>query len=407
VALDRILVLPHVASSRFGTCLERPFSFYYSPDSLSNLGISTISQAGFKGWLSRQAQAPSTQYARFVVGGRHEVVVFEAGAKEDAAGVVEDVTCLSKGWWDVRAGAMTVFAPVGDWKRATALETFGKEVAAGFREREMSAPSDVLVVEYDLRYEMLTPSVAASFNPHSNHLSPSPFSYFDYRSHFVDLANQLTTRLSPYVAIHWRTETLDVRHLPSCASSLIETLVAIKRQHPSVSAVYLATDYPIESLRLSSTPIHHLPAKAHSGTFTKSLTPAHEAAMRGFLAEFDAVAAQLGLRLTSFEREQASLSLAPKLSSLVEKYRKDTGDSAAQLSQADGAARAAVDQLVARDAKVFVAGLPAMGMNGPKACAKHSGFTEQIVDARRTKAGEEGGEGAERAGVVYFEMLAL
>jgi hypothetical protein len=176
----------------------------------------------------------------------------------------------------------------GDWKRGTALETFGKEVAAGFREREMTALSDILVVDYDLRYEMLTPSVAPPFDSHSNHFSPSPFSYFDYRSHFVDLANQLTIRLSPYVAIHWRTETLDVRHLPSCAS-LIETLVAIKRP---------------DSPRCPSIKCHQVPTKAHSGTFTKSLTPAHEAAMRGFLAEFDTVAARVGLKFTSLEREQ-------------------------------------------------------------------------------------------------------
>jgi hypothetical protein len=96
--------------------------------------------------------------------------------------------------------------------------------------------TDVLVLDYDLRY----PLFAASVQPNMNiNLHYAPMLY--------DLADRLSDNLGPFLGVHWRMENVPVQNLAWCAASLVSTLHALLQDDvtgESVRHVWLATDHP-------------------------------------------------------------------------------------------------------------------------------------------------------------------
>lgn len=255
------------------------------------------------------------------------------------------------------------------------------------------ASSTPLLVDYDLRHPFLDPS---SFD-----LTPAvkPFAFFPLQAHYLALADALTHRLGPYIAIHWRMETLDPSSLHACADALLEHLLRLKQTNAELRSVYFATDYPVDGLLQRDGKVGRL---AHSGTFTKSLTEEHERVMRGFVEDFGTTAERLGLRLTTFALE-------------VEELRKGRtrrlpfghGHSTPVLGLdngsldnllADSSTSSLVDSLVAQRADIFLAGLPSFRGQESKACGKYSSFTSRIEQARKEVLGIE-------RTVRYFERV--
>jgi hypothetical protein len=75
----------------------------------------------------------------------------------------------------------------------------------------------------------------------------------------MDLSVQLVKKLTPFLAIHWRMETVDVNALEACGAVLIKSLEATLSEtarNKDIQTVYLATDYPFAD-----------EAKPRSGTF--------------------------------------------------------------------------------------------------------------------------------------------
>ncbi|GAA5886045.1 hypothetical protein JCM5296_007072 [Sporobolomyces johnsonii] len=432
LALNRTLVLPNVSKSRLGTCYRNPFAFYYSPSSLSALGIHTISQDDFVAWTMQRDPAPSAQ----VVSMGNARPTYPAGAIEiDSASDPTLVPAKPSRNLCLRAprtrldfsghSPLAIYPPEGYHRSEAGRLGFGESVVNTLRSHEVGSKSsrasssrhaayelpDVLAFNYELRFPIMSPAVASSFAPSLP--MPEPFAHFPYAEIWTSLAEVIAHRLSPFIAIHWRTETLTPANLAPCAQSLLKKLISLKQQHPSISNVYLATDYPIEALD----PQFAVPgteAVAHSGTFAKVVTEQHHAAMRRFLRDFERQAK--GLRLTTFAKEQASLtasSLPPTLAEQIANLTSradspasgpDRTGAALDLEALDSGLYGILDKAIAMRAELFLTGVPGIGSSTVGACAKLSSFTNQLIGAReevrarqRDAEGEVGeGEGDER-----------
>ncbi|GAA6049816.1 hypothetical protein JCM3770_002175 [Rhodotorula araucariae] len=446
VALNRTLVLPNVSKSRLGTCYKNPFGFYYAESSLSDLGIRTISQEDFVAWTLQRDPPPSAQ----VITMANARPGYPDGAVEiDSASDPTLVPSKPNRNLCLRAprtrldftghSPLAMFPPEGYHKSEAGRLGFGESVINTLRSREVGSKSsrasssrhaaytlpDVLAFNYELRFPMLSPGVAAAFAPSPDGPMPLPFAHFPYAETWTSLADVVVSRLSPFVAIHWRTETLTPANLAPCASSLLAKLASLQRAHPTLRNVYLATDYPIEALDPSLAPsVDPAVTVAHSGTFAKSVTEQHHAAMRRFLREFQRAFGGSGrggvgaLELTTFSKEQAALAeadalpeaLAAQLANLTAPLRPPAPDGAPTVAGPGPGAPAAalvslgtldsglygiLDKLVAARAELFVTGVPGVGSSTAGACAKLSSFTTQLVGAREAaieaqRAGREG-----------------
>jgi len=463
LALNRTLVLPNVSRSRLGTCYKNPFAFYYSESSLSDLGIRTISQADFVAWTHRRDRQPSAQ----VVTMANAKAGYPQGAVEiDSASDPTLVPSKPTRNLCLRAprtrldfaghSPLAMYPPEGYHKSEAGRLGFGESVINTLRSHEVGSRSsrasssrlaafalpDVLAFNYELRFPIMSPAVAAALAPSSSSTSssslddpapvPLPFAHFPYAEVWTSLADVVAARLSPFVAIHWRTETLTPGNLAPCASSLLAKLAALKRRHPSLRHVYLATDYPIEQLDPSLAPsVDPGTQVAHSGTFAKSVTEQHHVAMRRFLRDFKRTfapgrgsAAGPPLELTTFSKEQAALAqgaddgttLPPRLAAQLANLTSpllasspstpplDLDDPTSVSARAratlvslgtlDSGLYGILDKLVAAQAELFVTGVPGAGSSTAGACAKLSSFTTQLVGAREALWEEQGGAGA-------------
>ncbi|GAA6038961.1 hypothetical protein JCM8097_000596 [Rhodosporidiobolus ruineniae] len=435
LALNRTLVLPNVSKSRLGTCYKNPFSFYYSPDSLSDLNIPTISQEDFVSWTMRRDPPPSAQ----VVNMGNALRTYPSGAIEiDSASDPTLVPNKPSRNLCLRAprtrldfaghSPLAIYPPEGFHKSEDKRLGFGESVVTTLRSREVGSKSsrasaslraaynlpDVLAFNYELRFPILSPSLAASFASPSPsldeygeeepRLEPLPFQHFPYAQTWTDLGAELAAHLSPYIAVHWRTETLTPSNLAPCAQSLLGKLLALQSRHPELKTVYLATDYPIEALDPS---FGDGAAVAHSGTFAKVVTEQHHAAMRRFLRNFERQA-QGRLRLTTFAKELPALAGAlsedlaarlvdvttpaapPSLDPLGVPSPPPSGPPSTEetlvalrsLSTLDSGLLGILDKEVAVRAELFLTGVPGVGSSTKDACAKLSSFTNQLVGAR-------------------------
>ncbi|BGO95681.1 hypothetical protein NBRC10512_007379 [Rhodotorula toruloides] len=400
LSLNRTLVLPSVKRSRFGTCYSNPFSLYYASDTFARFNIPYITADDFYAWTDRQRAPPPAQVVSFVRG--------ERGPVENVA-ISPQKMCLAERNLDFSAfKGKAFFSPMNDWKSVQAREQFGEEVVRdllaqerlpegqGAATMERKSPA-VLVIQYNLRYPFLTPSAITALSPFRCP-EPLPYAYFPYSPHWTSLGHSIASSLSPFLAIHWRTETLEVDRLLPCGETLVRSIRAVKQQHPEIKTVYLATDYPIEVLR---TPGKEKGATAHSGTMTKTLTPAHHAAMRQFLAALEGDelveggADGQGLRITTFMDEQRRVELPEGLEELVGK---------GGLEDIDGAIVGIVDKIVLMNAQLFYAGLP-VADSPSRGCAKNSQFTTQVISGRRDLlAASSNGESSMWSEVEHFAL---
>ena len=416
LSLNRTLVLPNVAKSRMSACFANPFAFYYAPSSLDDLGVSTVSQADFVEWSDRRDPPPTAQVVSMV----SAKATYISGAIEiDSASDPTLVPNKPRRNLCLKAprtrldfsghSPLAIYPPEGYHRSELSRLGFGESVVNTLSSPEVGSKSsrasssrqapyalpNVLAFNYELRFPIMAPSVVSLFNP----LSPPalPFAHFPYSQTWTDVAQSLATKLSPFIAVHWRTETLSPQNLAPCAASLLRKLALLKQRYPDIKNVYLATDYPIEDPD----------GVAHSGTFAKVVTEQHHAAFRAFLKSFPKEAK--GLRLTTFAREQKTLELpADLVAVLANSSTASTPDSSSSnspptpsgLEDLDAGLMGIIDKAVAMRAEVFLSGFAGVGKEAALGCAKVSSFTNQIIDARVAKMGEQkeaGGDSEERA----------
>lgn len=384
-ALNRTLVLPTVGGSRFTLCTHRPFDFYFAPDAVSNLGIRTITAAQYDEWALQRSRRPTVKRVAIA----QAAVLTDGHNAQDPVDLSPKKFCLSE--QDPRfefGDELTLYAPPGFHKMdEEAMDSTGKALLSSLLPTAAGDDPDVLLIFYSIRHSMISPAVVSHFNPTISPSSIAPFSHFLPSPMWTNLASLISERIGPYIAIHWRIELLPLSHLSPCATSLVDALVAAQQAHPSLSTVYLATDYPLELLEDPNTVI-----KANSDTFTKYLAPEHHAALHSFVSQLQLRAPSL--KLTSYARQ---IELFHPLPSPLPELLSTLSTPDPTLTDLDRGIAGLIDKLVATNAQYFLAGDPdtagmKKGVAGRKACAKDSSYTAEIVEGRREKGVGKGEE---------------
>lgn len=406
LALNRTLVLPNVIRSRLGACYAKPFTYYYGQESLERLGVPTILQSELVAWAAVRDPPPTAQVISMLgaqAAHPEGAIAFDSESDPTLIPTKPDrKLCLTapRVWLDwLSYSPITLYPPESWHKLETTRMAYGKRVVSTLLSPDIAMrvsrpPGEViqpfphvLAFNYELRYPILSPAslqqlmvdsqtpeegfeheadlydIEANVRDIMSHVQD--FQHFPYAPTWVQAATSVATSLSPFIAVHWRQETLPTSVLSTCAQQLIATLQEISTAFPDIRTVYLATDYPLHGT-------------AHSGTFAKLVTEQHHEAMRKLMAGFPRQ-----LRLTSYaqEAEEAAEGLDSGLLGII-------------------------DKSIAMQAEVFVTGFAGsyqcalcsplflvqvlsgmMHRYDPTMCSKESSFTRQIILAREEADG--------------------
>ncbi|KAF8318385.1 hypothetical protein DL93DRAFT_2164995 [Clavulina sp. PMI_390] len=350
--LNRTLVLPPMWKSRFGTCYRNPFEFYYQEEAFRYHDIPFISFEAFQEWTSQRATRPTGRAFHILSPAisDNELTTLQltnySAAFYGTPKLLRNTCLLEKTpRLQLDESLSTIIQPFDPkWyiKPGAALGLSHDIIALFAKESR-----EVLTVTWELRYPVLP---------------VPPGLHVEYSLRWIDLAQVIASSISPFIAVHWRMETVPVEHMPACASGLVSSIQSLEHAGSSrtshgadkivfeispAATVYLATDYPLRSPG----------ALAHSGTF-KHVSELHHVAMRLLEAAFKDGGPLFGHKLTS---------LADELG------RQDSG-SLISYDESDPGLRAILDKLVAIRADWFLGGM--------KDCSRQSSFTDQIISTR-------------------------
>uniref|UniRef100_A0A0K3CSP8 BY PROTMAP: gi/342321161/gb/EGU13096.1/ Proteophosphoglycan 5 [Rhodotorula glutinis ATCC 204091] n=1 Tax=Rhodotorula toruloides TaxID=5286 RepID=A0A0K3CSP8_RHOTO len=381
VVLDRTLVLPRAYSSRFSSCGQQSFDFFYSVppflQAVESAGGYAVVQRDFEKWLEAQDERRTAQRVRLQVEGQYGATSTE-GRLELDPNAAEGQSCLPEEKLDFD-GRERLWA-------VEPLHGTNSSVVGSLVNLDRGISSDVLLMDYNLRTSLVHSKTPIDID-----------AAFRYQHEWQDLASRVLEAAGPAVGVHWRTESIEPPTLESCGGGLVDALLALKASNPTLESVYFATDYPLETLSDAPSNAGHEgrldeddEPVAHSDTLTTFLTPAHREAMSSFLHTFQTLAAPHGLKLSTYRSliHSLSSSLPPSLASWA----------------SNPAAPAIVSQLVLRQTDYFLAGLPdtrRTKAEGKTACAKNSNWTNRVVRARsRTWEEQEGPEPRELRNIV-------
>ena len=279
-ALNRTLVLPNVGKSRLGLCGKWSFEAYYDTGSLARQ-VKNIDGAGrvmlmddFKTWLDMRPDAPHGQLLFFQENSTSEAQGARL-ASEDGLSLFVDEHILAAGDTRLKNAyclktkfrglkldghcPLSLFLtppdplatgppdiPSGDLfvdmlKRPEAAHIFpaqslgmpGTQDPLTFEHQEHLSEPDVVVVHWDLRHLPFT--------------SPETLPPLEYSQKLWQYARRLISPHGPFLAVHWRMETVEPSVLPDCAEALVDTvstLLADPTLAEGIKTVWLATDVP-------------------------------------------------------------------------------------------------------------------------------------------------------------------
>lgn len=319
------VVLPNASHSELGVCLPRPYTFYYDATSLASFGVSTVTQAEFSSWLVSRSVPPSGQ--RIVLQRRGTSTpgtatpppVVEIGGVVDLTDKAKaQISCMDE--FPINYESYESLAMYGLFSDS---QEAGDEFVASFVQHiravtgfiDTSPPSlDYPATPTVLSIPVIVPwwtttggrvgvnlSVIETLNPTA--LQPSPaFTHLAYAPAWVAATTSIIDKLSPFVAIHWRTERLVLENFAPCTQSLVATLTDLKREYPALTTVYLLTDYPMESLRGHAGEV--VPHSASYGRIPKEVSRSMQELLSWFESD------QSGLELTTWTQEEDEVEFA-------------------------------------------------------------------------------------------------
>ncbi|KAK4509104.1 uncharacterized protein ATC70_007454 [Mucor velutinosus] len=370
--IDRTIVLPNVYSSHMGSCLPHPFSFYYDLKWLNDntKHFNYITMEDFKAWLLERHYAgviPSGQEI-YMQGSRKSRLLknikncfsdsFDFSGRPTVSYQLQDhqnqrhinITDIMVDLFSDKARQHEYLDGMIQSPFPGAAKKFKVHTDAS------SPPVDVINLFYDRRYKFI-----------NDHDAQAPL---PYSQRWVDVANQISNQLKPYMAIHWRMERLEpVSNLLPCAMDLIDKVhqLTIDNNEQKYPNVFLLTDYPHL--------INATGARPESNSFRMSeLKNEHHQAIQ-YLYQ------HLNISLTSVNNNKIPYNELPSDNWHILPINASSDDS---LLPADRSILGIVDKLVAMNAQWFFAGRPGV-------CAKSSSFTGRISNSRHQafKHGDE------------------
>ncbi|KAF8339818.1 uncharacterized protein EI90DRAFT_3037868 [Cantharellus anzutake] len=347
--LNRTLVLPNMWKSRFGTCNRNPFEYYYDIGFFTRSKINTATFESFKEWAADRATPPVMCSFSIESEPAHEVPDMAQGVflvTPNQSSVARRRNCLERldRRGEISKPPIIVYPTRSRWH----IDSISQSEYTQGLISTLSAyhDVDVIALSWEVKHPIFSSSVPI---------------YLEYAPRWIDLARSLSKRLSPFIAVHWRMETLDPKGLPACAPRLIDLLSSIKQQSNNegtshrIQNVYLATDYPLEPN-----------SRPHSGTF-HYVTEDHHLAMRIFKGAFERGGSLQDLTLGSFAKHSDVLHA---IGESVDGWDADLG------------LLGILDKSVAMNAEYFV--------SGGAGCGRASSFTAQIIQERAKKRKELG-----------------
>ena len=306
MALNRTLILPNVGKSRLGACARWDFEVYYDVGSLvgksqqqydpgfsqETLPARTLPfrkamlMDDFKTWLELRPEGPSSQLV--FVDEKNSGEKIQAldqtrflGRKLDGQGkrsyhtpldvYVDDDTldlqdsrlrktkCLSSKFRQLDLDTflpLSIHLPLDDAQKAlvasdSLLQALVREDVRNHSflgSRDMPSNSqdespmkslltatpspDVLILYWDIRHFPF-----ASYSPRN----------LLYSAPLLKLSQRLTSPYKPYLAIHWRMETVPSSVLPDCAEALVDRLSSIlddPELGKGIKTIWFASDFP-------------------------------------------------------------------------------------------------------------------------------------------------------------------
>ena len=389
-ALNRTLVLPNVGKSRIGGCGKWPFDAYYDVPSFARqvqdtLGVyqKMVPMDDFKTWLDMRPDSPTAH-----------MIFLDENTTAIVRDPLESTLISREEFIDVYADTMPLDLEDTRLKNARCLQrkfqrldldtrypvsvrlatgdppstvTPGTQLAAilqredvsqaSFRHTSRSAPSlqevltsetaptvdalpneaEVLLIHWDLRhFPFPTTATSQSLN---------------YSSNIHRLAEKLTAMHQPYIAVHWRMETVVPTLLPDCAEALVDTL-SILLADPTLGAgvrsIWLATDLPWPSS--PSDPMHVKTPVQRSNTF-RNVTDEHIEALEILKTAFEPEGALEGWKLTGLAQEIARVRAT--MESSGDEFALDDDDEGGLLWE-DSGVWGILDKMAAMESALFV-----------------------------------------------------
>ncbi|TCD62483.1 hypothetical protein EIP91_006804 [Steccherinum ochraceum] len=443
-ALNRTLVLPNVGKSRIGACGRWEFDVYYDVGSFVRKGSieekdrtrvrKVMLMDDFKTWLEMRPVRPSGQVV-FV----DEAMVSD----EDTSGDLAPAKLFSgDGLLNVHvdSDALSLEDPrmkkvrcLGSKFRQLDLKQFSAVTAhIPFPERVKPLPDGDLLLRSLARPEITRTAVLHSSSPDLDAEADSmlrqpevlilywdirhfPFgpgtveavtlglvnTGLDYSARIHSLTHRLIDPYQPYVAVHWRMESIPASMLPDCAEALVDTLTTLLSDPTlgaEVKTVWFASDFPwpVSSSVSQEVPfigeeaqpqdpedqqqpqqnvMEITPSARRSNTF-RNVSHEHVEAIGIVRAAFRTGGALEGLKLTGISEEldrvRKDMEQEGKLYVLEE-------DDEEGLLLEDPGVLGILDKIAAMRAALFV--------SGAKRCGRVSTFTRQITDYRTNVRG--------------------
>jgi GDP-fucose protein O-fucosyltransferase len=419
-SLNRTLVLPNVGKSRLGTCLKWEFGVYYNERQfLSQIGISSghiedgddidvVSMDSFKSWMNDRLDPPVGQIISvnwstpsqnhldqlhpLSIFRRKELDVYVHHNLIDPSTQFKRARCLSLKF--NRLDFIDTFSPLSivftthsrksleNGSLAQALVNELREESncfaahrrviasnvhgeARYNDRQMisehldnghlvndhippSKAPDVLIVNWDLRLPLFPTTTTLS----------APLATLNYSQRLQALTTRLTKQISPYLAVHWRMESVSPEVLPTCAENLVSTLHYLLNENDKtigagINHVWLATDISLslvsDSYREGTVPTEEV---VGSGTF-KILTEDHIQALQtlrdAFSPDYGGILSRFKLIGLRDELERMKRN-GEEIDNLVD------GNSRQEEVLDDSGVLGILDKLVAMRSTVFVSG---------------------------------------------------
>ncbi|KAG9312482.1 hypothetical protein JVU11DRAFT_6868 [Chiua virens] len=453
--LGRTLVLPNVGQSRMSACAKWPFTAYYDTNGLFQGGTEDPSQLAidldrFANWVDERPTPPKgmvvSVHHQPVHEDRPDVWRIQLESSEDVPLIIAEPTdtvdskilsCLDSKFPRLRSALPDPALSISIERKSSLNANLSTRLIQLLSSNSLRVDSesdfdwmarpgydyttqyptnvsflsladlDVLVLDYDLRH----PLFAASDSDVKLHYSPVLY----------DLADRLADNLGPFLAVHWRMESVPVQNLAWCAVSLVSLLHTLLQNGDQgtgkhVKYVWLATDYP---LPLSAFMDMRVFPVDEDGTLHKSdngrLGVTKSSTFKTLSSEHDDA---IGIFAEAFQPggDLEAWTLTD-LADQLRWYPYVEGRFADMVDEAlleDPGVLGILDKLVAVQAKEFV--------GGSSECSKTrfvvlcllnvdssslnilppSSFSKQVIEARQESFEVERGKGATRNVVEYF-----
>lgn len=346
--LNRTVVLPNVAGSRLGACLEHDFDFYYSSQWAVDHAdyFSTISMENFTSWVKE----------RLAVGFPATSQTFHVHLDLDHKQLQEPSNCFAD-WMDTSRPDRRIY--LHDTSNARRRKGF-QDVLYNFYSQTMEDP-EVISTYYDRRYPFI-------HNPAAQ--APIP-----YNERITDLVKDMAKEISPYWAVHWRTERVEPsENLVGCAESLIDMVHQHQLEQQEQPRLVMLTDYPhVFSEEAVQQALEHNSHQDDEGMKPASASfPEHALTKYHHLA-FQHVYHNIQVHVTNLD--QGDDTVTPPANWTVLPISPTVAGH-------DSGVLGIIDKLLAIHADMFIAGEPGI-------CARRSSFTARIIDDRILRQGDD------------------